>query len=72
MILKNQPTKSLKYSQKQKWRKEIYMLSTIVLLYLVLIIGCPVWIRALVITELVWKVYRILCCIYNAGKEAKR
>lgn len=48
------------------------MLSTIALLYLILIISCPVWIRALVITELAWKVYRILCCIYNAGKEAKR
>ena len=48
------------------------MLDTIALLYLITIVGCPVWIRALVITELVWKAYRVLCCIYDAGKESKR
>ncbi len=48
------------------------MLSTIALLYLIFTIGCPVWIKALVITELAWKAYEILCWIYNAGKESKR
>lgn len=47
------------------------MLGTIALLYLILIIGCPVWIRALVIAELVLYVYRISKAIYDAGKTSK-
>lgn len=60
------------FSKNKNGEKEVYMLSTIALLYLIFIIGCPVWIKALVITELAWKAYEILCWIYNAGKESKR